>query len=920
MLLEREAELAALDKVLDAATAGAGRAAWIEGPAGIGKSALVGHVREQATRRGLRLLSATGGQLEQELPFGVVRALFGPCLAGPTRSDLLAGAAGLAVPVLDPGRADDRPGGLAERLYGLYWLTVNLAEDSPLLIVVDDAHWADEPSLRGLAYLLHRIGDLAVGMVVATRPEIVDEHPRITAGVVCEPSVTVLRPAPLGPGSSAVLVDARLGPAAEEFRAACHEASRGNPLLLRTLVDGLAADGVRPDDDGVAAVRERAPAILAAWVLPRLRLLPPPAAAVARAVAMLGPDAHLRHVAALAGADVDATASALDVLVASGVLLPGRPATFAHPLLGQVVADHTSAAELHRGHREAARRLAAEHADPQRVAAHLLLAEPLGDPEVVETLQAAAAMASDAGAPTAAITFLRRALAEPPTAAQRPATLLQLGRAEVEVVTADGLQTLQSGLAAAPDAATRARIALVASRAARSASDFHTARRVLALADERRAELDPELADEVESEIVFVGWVDPQLRPEMVRRAMALAARGPRHGVAATNVALTLAFDALHAGADSADRACELARRAAGLNEELDRPAPGVLAASMVVLLALDRTDDARALVDRAMTHARRRGSLLQFGESAVFRAVLGFRVGELGDAEADIRLAHRMVEQASIVHAGRWTTAWLLRCLVERGELAEAEALLDPSMARSGFSMLCEARGHLRMAQGRPEEALAEFRDAGRRAERQVHHPGLVEWRPHAVLALCRLGRTEEARVLVAEAHRLARLAGSARALGLALRARGVVEGSIPDLRTAVDVLASSPAALEHARALLELGAALRRAGRRGEARGHLEHAMDAAHRRGATALAARARDELAAAGARPRRAAVRGVEALTPSERRVAQLAADGLTNREIAQALFVTTKTVETHLGAAFRKLAVTRRSDVAAALAG
>jgi DNA-binding NarL/FixJ family response regulator len=291
-------------------------------------------------------------------------------------------------------------------------------------------------------------------------------------------------------------------------------------------------------------------------------------------------------------------------------------------------------------------------------------------------------------------------------------------------------------------------------------------------------------------------------------------------------------------------------------------------------------------------------------------------RLGRIPDAEADARLADRIAEDTVGLSARRWTTAWLVQCLVERGELAEADDVLERSGVPVNLSVLLEARGRLRAAQGRPAEALTDLHAAGARAERGLDHPALVEWRPAAAAVLRMLGRLDEARELADEAVLLARRFAVPRALGLALRARGLVHDSVDTLHDAVEVLATTPARLEHARATVDLGAALRRANRRSDARKRLEHGMHEAHVCGADALVARAREELTACGARPRRPATTGWDALTPSERRIVQLARDGLSNREIAQTLFVTTKTVETHLGAAYRKLGVAGRTELAA----
>jgi ATP/maltotriose-dependent transcriptional regulator MalT len=489
---------------------------------------------------------------------------------------------------------------------------------------------------------------------------------------------------------------------------------------------------------------------------------------------------------------------------------------------------------------------------------------------------------------------------------------------QVQVSATDGVEALSEALATAPDVQTVARIALAASRAARSMSDFRTANRFLMAVEDRLDELAVDLRFAVEAEIVFVRWVDPAHRAAVVEQARSMVAQDRIRGAEGANVVLTVALDALHTDAASADRAAELALRAATLNAGLDVPALGILAAAMSVLIALDRVDPAWEVLDRAIVDARRRGSLLHLGEAMTFRAMLGHRCGRLADAEADVRVADRVAAEAAGPAARRWTAAGLARCLVERGEPAEAEDVLREAAARGELSVLLEARGHLRAAQGRPQDAAVDFLAAGARAERQLSHPGLVEWRPAAALALRQVGRVDQARRLVADATDLAQHFGVRRALGLALRAHGLVEGSLDALGESVEVLASTRARLEHARALVDLGAALRRANCRSDARTRLEDGMRLAHECGATALQARARTELAAAGVRPRRSSGAGPDALTPSERRIAELAAGGLGNREIAQALFVTTKTVETHLSAVYRKLGVSGRRDLARAL--
>jgi DNA-binding CsgD family transcriptional regulator len=271
---------------------------------------------------------------------------------------------------------------------------------------------------------------------------------------------------------------------------------------------------------------------------------------------------------------------------------------------------------------------------------------------------------------------------------------------------------------------------------------------------------------------------------------------------------------------------------------------------------------------------------------------------------------------------------AILVDALVEQGELGAAERALAPlhETSESGSLtavMLRFARGRLRIAQGGTAEGLEDLLAAGTATTRAlVTCPSFLPWRSYAAMAQLALGEDEAARRLTDEELALARAFGAPRCLGVALCAAGVAEGGDAGealLRDALTTLAATDAKLEQARALTELGALLRRRNRRREARDLLREALDLAHRCGARPLAARAETELRATGARPRRVVLAGVDALTASERRVAELAAQGLTNREIAQSLFITARTVEGHLTNVFRKLDLESREGLAEAMA-
>jgi ATP/maltotriose-dependent transcriptional regulator MalT len=345
------------------------------------------------------------------------------------------------------------------------------------------------------------------------------------------------------------------------------------------------------------------------------------------------------------------------------------------------------------------------------------------------------------------------------------------------------------------------------------------------------------------------------------------------------------------------------------------------------MLCVSDRLEQAEQCLRAALEDARARGSLLGFALASCLRSANNYRRGALGNAEADARNAL----DAAGVHGwqlGPAALAGLLDALIERGELAEADDTLQhseipdelPDLAF--FDFLLYTRGILRLARGDTRAGLSDLLLSGSRQRALgVANPALLPWRSGAALAHAALGERDAARMLAAEEVELARGFGAPRALGIALRAAGLIdrdEGGIDLLHEATAVLEGSAARLEHARALTDYGAAVRRAGRRTDAREPLRQGLDLAYRCGAHALVDRARRELIDAGARPRRTPLSGPDALTPSERRVADMACEGLSNRQIAQALFLSLKTIETHLTHIYQKLDITSRRQLASAL--
>ncbi|HXR60821.1 MAG TPA: AAA family ATPase, partial [Solirubrobacterales bacterium] len=432
-MLERQRELAELHARLKAVTEGEGQAVAIEAEAGLGKTRLLAEARSVAGSIGLTDLSARATELERDFPFALVRQLFGSRLAALTPEDrdrVLEGASS-ARAALGLGGQDNREPDSFAVLHGLYWVTAALAEEGPLLIEIDDAHWADASSLDYLRFLLPRLGELPVLLVIAARPDQSRLREELRQ-ILADPAVLRLSPAPLSEKATSVLLADALGRDPESaFAAACHQQSGGNPFLICELARTLGEREVEPRDAEAELVRELAPERVAHWVTLRIQRLSLAAGAVARALAVLGDGSDLRLVASMAGLQLEAARRAVDELSRSAIL-DGDPALhFIHPLVRNAVYAGLAAAERGQAHATATDLLRERDADPERISVHLLATDPRGQPEAVETLIEAADMAVASGAFRSSIVYLSRALREPPPLERRPAVLGRLITATV---------------------------------------------------------------------------------------------------------------------------------------------------------------------------------------------------------------------------------------------------------------------------------------------------------------------------------------------------------------------------------------------------------------------------------------------------------------------------------------------------------
>ncbi len=928
LLLERERELDELATLLRDAARGSGRVVLIQGPAGIGKTRLLGETCALATGLGFDVLAARGGELEREYGFGIVRQLLEAPLAraDPSlRAELLAGAAELAETVLSrsPRSAVAGADTAGSVLHGLYWLVANLAERSSLLLAIDDLHWADGPSMRFLVYLARRLEGLPVVLAVATRTAEPAAAPELVQALELEAPAPVLRPGPLSDEGVATLVRNGLGDdAADELCAACADATGGNPFLLSELLADLSFDRASAGIDA-AAIRRRVPERVSASLLLRVGRLGHHAPALARAVAVLGPVASVTRAARLAGVEVGEARSLSSALTDAVVFAEGEPLHFVHPIVRSAIYEDIAAGERQSLHARAARLLSAEGAEPEVVATHLLACDPDGEAATLATLREAADAALARGAPEAAARYLRRALLENLTNDVRAHVLHVLGEAECRSAAVGGIRRLRDAIDTARDPTHRGEIALVLSQALVHDGRLDEAGSILSAAIAEQPGLQHELRLALESRLAWLASLSPmtyRLYGDRLSRVVADVAGGTaaERGVLA-NLALRQTIEG-----GTATEAASLAARALG-GDLAGRDISQQFAEPVLALIAAEEFALAEHHLEALLAKARAAGSLADSMLALVFRSMLEYRRGRVLQAEDDAR---GVLEATALGAPTSAAGAYLIHVLVERDELDEAQSVLRGLGAVGELppnvmsSRLLLARAQLELARGELARGVADLRLLADRAKGWVDRdPANFPYRSTLAVALAGGAEHVEARALAAEELDLARVWGSPRPVGVALRALGLVEGGtlgIELLSEAVSILDASEARLEYARALVDLGAALRRSGSNGDARGPLAEGMAVAHSCGATALVERAHEELLSAGARPRRIAVTGAASLTPSERRVARLAADGMSNKEIAQALFVTLRTVEMHLSNAYAKLDIRSRHDLPRAL--
>jgi DNA-binding CsgD family transcriptional regulator len=922
-LLERERELAAVEELLRRRSG----LLIIEVGVGIGKTSLVQAACRRSEELGYDVLSANGAALEADFAFGVVRQLFERRLTGAEadeRASLLVGPAAAVRPLLLGKSVEASAGDTSFAvLHGLYWLAANLSAARPLLLAVDDTHWADESSLRWLTYLARRLDGLNLVLLVALRPaDPAFAKPTLLALRAEAP--TILRPALLSENAVGALVFATLGSRSNDrLCEAVWTASGGNPLYVTELLRALALnvrhlaeiDQAELLVGGLEGIRRR--------VIARVRRFDPAALRLAQALAVLGDGCELRHAAATAGLEMTDATRLATVLVRLEVLADDDPPRFIHPVVRDALEASLSGDTRDAAHRSAARLLHADRAPAGQIAAHLAIVRPAGDEWVVARLEEAAQQGIEDGAPKVAVDLLNRALAEPPPAAKRIDLLRRTARAEVIAGRESALVHLEEALRLSADPRQRAEITLEVAEAYAALFRWVDAVDAIEQGLTELGEVDEALATRLESQLVIRGLHDARrasrVKPVLEHVSAPSFAVTHTEALAARGMAMVLAGRPAREAAIPLESALS---HAAVQVENWD-----TRAALLWSLVTAERFHTVETALKPMVAEVQRSGSARGFVAAYSTLGLLKLRLGALPEADAAARVALQVLRESDLRAGLAFAVTVLADVAVEAGELGEAEALLSllPQQgwpAGVGTVLIPAARARLRLAQSRAAEALADFQICAAMFSPEVwgteiRDVGYLHARAGAALALLRLGEHERARDVAQAELADVKAFGTPRALGVALRVAGLAQGGGKGIELLGDSVASlldSPAVLERAHSLAELGAALRRDGSRSAAREPLAEALDLAARCGARPLAARVREELKATGARPRRPWRTGLEALSPRELRVAQLAAEGRTNREIAYELYVTLKTIEGHLARAYTKLGIERRRQL------
>ena len=901
----RAAERAAVSRFLDRVPEGP-VGLLVQGEPGIGKTTVVSAAVDAARERGHRVLQARPAEAESELSYAALGDLLGShvdevreALPGPQRQ---------ALEVALLLRAADEPADPLTTASALLTGLTLLSNAGPLVIAIDDAQWIDQASARTLEFALRRLPQ-RVGVILASR---IADAPATTLDIERALDLDRLERIVLEPLSLAALhhlLQSRLGlNLARPMLVRVAEVSAGNPYFALELANALAQSSAALGD------QLPVPRSLHGLLGDRLDRLSPSARAVASAAAALSrPTAAT--IGSAVGSDLEVEAALLEAEEAGVLLLDGDRWRFSHPLLASAMYGSIPAGRRRALHR----RLAAAVADPEERARHLARSTTTADEGAATAIEMAAALAARRGAPESAAELYDAACRLTPRDDPEALARRMLGGSDARADAGDlvGAQSLaMTALDTAPTGSLRATALLqlgsLASYTATTAKRVEYQERAL-----EEARDDPALRVEILLALVEQIAVDPAVAARRADEAIGLLRDRDAPGPLARALINKLIAEAV------------LGRGADGrlLDEALDLEARATGPLSTYPLLWFHWTDDLEATRARHRLHNARnrdRGDVVTAAESVEFVAMAEFRAGNWAEAEQALEEACETLAQLEL--RGPITASFADRSVIDahRGRFDRARRTLLDILTVERLDVLWQAVAH--SAQGAVEFCAGDHAAADRAWTQMRDEARSVQWldflddrsEPDHVEALIALGRVDEARRvldhLVWRGRTLPRPwidAGLPRARALILAAEGKPADALATLDAAPSV-AGLP--FERARLLLVRGQIARRANRKLLARDSLAEALAIFEALGSPPWVERARDEMARLGLRHR-----SPDELTEGERRIAELAAAGMTNRQVAEAAFVSPKTVEANLARVYQKLGIRSRAELGARMA-
>jgi DNA-binding CsgD family transcriptional regulator len=922
MLLGREHEVSVLRRVLDSAPRSVAKTALIEGGPGTGKTSLLRKAADLAQTGGFHTISVRGRAREQRSRFAVARHLVESMLAG--LADDSPGEFPPGRDVLTDPFGSGKPDDAREHLAAMYAVTKEISSWHHLVIVIDDLQWVDTASLHYLDHLLARLDNVSVNLIATYTPSHPDCHAPLLADLTSHfEQRLVLQD--LDEASAGSMLAGMLDNQPDAvFTQACLEATRCNPLFLAALSREVRRRRIPQDASGVAELAESGPVELAETLFTRYLGGATETLAALGKIAMLAESATPDVVAELIGsssrAELDA---ALRQPIDLGLLRAERGIySFVYPVLRSAVFNRIPPTERERQHWESAKVLHKSGAPKERVARELLRADPREQQHwAADVLNQSAQEAAAATREDDARRYLQAALALCPEDG-RGRILRRLGQIEVYSDPSAAAEYLRLALeypwpdkTAAEINTELASAAYLADGAAAAAEALSDGLQKITSGNDRAV---------IESDVqVFKVMAGTASAHDVSGDHGSGEHIGQQHAVLST-------LRELWSGRSRA-RALRYAEESVRNSAFSGHPMWHVI--PMVTMVYCDEFGIGQAECDQLIARSRQQASTAMRTTALLIRALINYRIGDLIQCHDDAVAVLEMLPGEATDDDGhgitrRFAASKAVAALLEMGYHDDARAQLDHNWPASDCcdaldcALLLFERGRLRVAAGELREGLRDLEECGRRSiQLGQENPAVCPWRAELALVHAALGNVEQAIRWAEDELERARIWGAPRALGIALRAAGLAHRDQRGqalLMESYEVLSDSNALLEHARTRLHLGIALRKRNRLAEAREHLRESRILAEKCGARPLSLMAGQELVAACARPRRAAQIGPDALTPSERRVAMLAAQGHTNREIAEQLHVLQRTVEIHLSRTYHKLGIPGRGSLAVAI--